>query len=132
VPLRLPPPERMAALARLNAALTACPALAPETRAELGGKVDEVLATYLLAEEVIEKIDKPDDPLAMRAIRLIKFCGSGVLIEGRSLNLARARVIEHLKQPQFEEKFLASVPEQGKAEAHLREFHRLLVQTGFR
>lgn len=132
VPLRLPPPERMAALAGLNAALTACQALPPEIRTELGGKVDDVLATYLLAEEVIEKIDKPDDPLAMRAIRLIKFCGSGVLIEGRSLNLARARVIEHLKQPQFEEKFLASVPEPGKAEAHLREFHRLLVQTGFR
>ncbi|MBF0327096.1 MAG: hypothetical protein HQL42_18770 [Alphaproteobacteria bacterium] len=132
VPLRLPPPERMAALAGLNAALVACQILAPEARAELGGKVDDVLATYLLAEEVIEKIDKPDDPLAMRAIRLIKFCGSGVLIEGRSLNLARARVIEHLKQPQFEEKFLASVPEPGKAEAHLREFHRLLVQTGFR
>ena len=132
VPVRLSPPERMSALAGLNRSLLAAPALPGDLGAELGGRVDTVLAKYLLDEEVIEKIDKPDDPLAMRAIRLIKFCGSGVLIEGRSLNLARARVIEHLKQPQFEEKFLASVPEPGKAEQHLREFHRLLVQTGFR
>ncbi|MBC7906445.1 MAG: hypothetical protein H7Y60_06815 [Rhodospirillaceae bacterium] len=132
VPLRMPPPERMAALAAANRSLLAAPALDDELRKELGGAVDEVLAAYLVDEGVIEKIDKPDDPLAMRAIRLIKFCGSGVLIEGKSLNLARARVIEHLRQPQFEEKFLASVPEPEKAEKHLREFHRLLVETGFR
>jgi hypothetical protein len=132
VPLRLSPPERMSALAALNRSLMAADFLPADLRADLGGRVDEILAAYLLDEGVIEKIDRPDDPLALRAIRLIKFCGSGVLIEGRSLNLARARIIEHLKQPQFEEKFLASVPEPGKAEQHLREFHRLLVQTGFR
>lgn len=132
VSLRLTPPERMGAMAAVNRALKASAVLEPELRDELAGLVDDSLAKYLLDEEVIEKIDKPDDPLALRAIRLIKFCGSGVLIEGKSLNLARGRVIEHLRQPQFEEKFLASVPEPGKAELHLREFHRLLVQTGFR
>jgi hypothetical protein len=132
VPVRLPPPERMLALAAVNRALLTAGELEQDFRTELGNQVDNVLANYLTDEGVIEKIDKPDDPLAMRAIRLIKFCGSGVLIEGKSLNLARARVIEHLRQPQFEEKFLASVPEPGKAELHLREFHRLLVQTGFR
>ncbi|MBR9972850.1 hypothetical protein [Magnetospirillum sulfuroxidans] len=132
VPIRKPPPERMTALAAANRNLLAAEALETETRGGLGRHVDEVLARYLLDEEVIEKIDKPDDPLALRAIRLIKFCGSGVLIEGKSLDLARSRVIEHLRQPQFEEKFLASVPETGKAEQHLREFHKLLLQTGFR
>ena len=132
VPVRLPPPERMIALAAANRSILASTAFDDETRPGLGRHVDDVLARYLLDEEVIEKIDKPDDPLAMRAIRLIKFCGSGVLIEGKSLDLARSRVIEHLRQPQFEEKFLASVPEPAKAEQHLREFHRLLLQTGFR
>jgi hypothetical protein len=132
VPVRQPPPERMIALAVLNRTLLASTVFADEIRDGLGRHVDEVLARYLLDEEVIEKIDKPDDPLALRAIRLIKFCGSGVLIEGKSLDLARSRVIEHLRQPQFEEKFLASVPEPGKGEQHLREFHRLLLQTGFR
>lgn len=132
VPVRMAPPERMAGLAAANRALLAAGMLEPELRTELAGTVDDILAGYLVDEGVIEKIDKPDDPLALRAIRLIKFCGSGVLIEGKSLNLARARVIDHLRQPQFEEKFLASVPEAGKAEKHLREFHRLLVETGFR
>lgn len=132
VPVRLAPPERMGALSGVNRSLLTSTAFDPEIRAGLGRHVDEVLARYLLDAEVIEKIDKADDPLALRAIRLIKFCGSGVLIEGKSMDLARARVIEHLKQPQFEEKFLASVPEPGKAEQHLREFHRLLLQTGFR
>jgi hypothetical protein len=131
VPVRVPPRDRMAALTAANATLLASP-LPAELKAELAGIADEVLARYLRDEEVIEKIDKPDDPLALRAIRLIKFCGSGVLIEGKSLNLARERIIEHLKQKQFEEKFLASVPDQVQAEKHLREFHRLLVETGFR
>lgn len=132
VPVRMSPPERMAALAAANRSLLGAEELEAGLRAELAAAVDDILAAYLVDEGVIEKIDKPDDPLALRAIRLIKFCGSGVLIEGKSLNLARARVIDHLRQPQFEEKFLASVPEPGKAEKHLREFHRLLVETGFR
>ncbi|NFV80869.1 hypothetical protein [Magnetospirillum aberrantis] len=132
VPARLGPPERMAALAAANRSLLASAELDEDTRRQLASHVDETLAAYLVDEGVIEKIDKPDDPLALRAIRLIKFCGSGVLIEGKSLNLARARVIEHLRQPQFEEKFLASVPKPSEAEKHLREFHRLLVETGFR
>ena len=76
-------------------------------------------------------MDKPDDPLAMRAIRLVKFCGSGVLIEGKSLNMAKARVVEHLRQKQFEEKFVASMPDPSQGEKHLRDFHRLLVECGF-
>lgn len=124
--VRVAPRDRMVALTAVNRDLKAA------GHAEFALLVDEVLTRYLQDEEVIEKIDKPDDPLALRAIRLIKFCGSGVLIEGKSLNLARSRVIEHLKQPQFEEKFLASVADPTQAEKHLREFHRLLVETGFR
>jgi hypothetical protein len=131
VPVRVPPRDRMAALCAANRAVRSG-VLPDDIRKVLGNHIDEVLSRYLLDEQIIEKIDKPDDPLALRAIRLIKFCGSGVLIEGKSLDLARQRVIEHLKQKQFEEKFLASVPDPVQAEKHLREFHRLLVETGFR
>ncbi|MGE5546016.1 MAG: hypothetical protein ACM33T_03895 [Solirubrobacterales bacterium] len=132
VPVRVPPRDRMAALCAANAALKATTVVAEDVRPALAAHVDEILAKYLLDAEVIEKIDKPDDPLAMRAIRLVKFCGSGVLIEGKSLNLARQRVIDHLRQPQFEEKFLASCGDPAKGEKHLREFHKLLLETGFR
>lgn len=131
VPVRLAPPARMAALTAANKALRTCPHLVDEFRKALADRIDDVMVRYLTAEEVIEKIDKPDDPLAMRAIRLVKFCGSGVLIEGKSLNMAKARVIEHLRQKQFEEKFVASVPDPSQGEKHLRDFHRLLVECGF-
>ena len=132
VGVRVPPRDRMAALTVVNKALLAARTLPEDLRTSIAGEVDNILARYLVDEGVIEKIDKADDPLAMRAIRLIKFCGSGVLIEGKSLNLARQRVIEHLKQPQFEEKFLSSVPDPQQAEKFLRDFHRLLGEVGFR
>lgn len=131
VPVRLAPPARMAALNNANKLLRSCPNLVDGFRKELAGRVDEVMVRYLTAEEIIEKVDKPDDPLAMRAIRLVKFCGSGVLIEGKSLNMAKARVVEHLRQKHFEEKFVASMPDPSQGEKHLRDFHRLLVECGF-
>lgn len=132
VPVRLGPRDRMAAVTGINRAILAATALPDGLRTDLANQVDEVLARYLVDEGVIEKIDKADDPLALRAIRLIKFCGSGVLIDGKSLAMARQRVIEHLRQPQFEEKFLSSVAEPGQAERYLRDFHRLLVEVGFK
>jgi len=130
-PVRHPPRDRMAALKAANRALLTCEALEDAFRTGLAARVDAVMVRYLQSEGVIEKIDKTDDPLAMRAIRLVKFCGSGVLIEGQSLDMAKARVIEHLRQKQFEEKFLASVPDPAQAEKALRDFHRLLVECGF-
>jgi hypothetical protein len=130
-PVRHPPRDRMAALKQANQALLTCEALEEAFRAGLAARIDAVMVRYLQSEGVIEKIDKTDDPLAMRAIRLVKFCGSGVLIQGQSLDMAKARVIEHLRQKQFEEKFLASVPDPAQAEKALRDFHRLLVECGF-
>jgi hypothetical protein len=131
VAVRLAPPARMAALTASNKALKSCPALMDEFKKALADLIDDVMVRYLTDEGVIEKIDKQDDPLAMRAIRLVKFCGSGVLIDGKSLNMAKARVVEHLRQKQFEEKFMASCPDPSLGEKNLRDFHKLLVECGF-
>jgi len=40
-------------------------------------------------------------------------------------------VLGHLRQPNFEDKFLSSIPDKAQAEKHLREFHKLLVESGF-
>jgi len=132
VSVRLPPPERMTALTGCNAAILACETISDKLKSDLARVTDEVLVGYLEQSEVIEKIDRPDDPLAFRALRLVKFCCSGVLIKGRSLELAQKRILEHLRQPSFEEKFLSSIPDKGQAEKHLREFHKLLVSAGFK
>ena len=131
VAVRLPPPARMAALTAANKALRTCPVLADEFKTSLADLIDDVMVRYLTEEGVIEKIDKPDDPLAARAVRLVKFCGAGVLIDGKSLNMAKARVIEHLRQKQFEEKFVASCPDPSQGDKNLRDFHKLLVECGF-
>ena len=131
VPQRLPPRERMTAVTACNRAIQASQVLSDALKAQLAGRTDQVLAAYLEEGKVIEKIDNPDDPLAFRALRLVKFCSSGVLIAGKSLDMAHQRVLNHLRQPQFEAKFLASIPDPAQAERHLREFHRLLVESGF-
>jgi hypothetical protein len=130
-PARLPPRDRMAALTACNQAINASVVLPDELKTALSKRTDDILAAYLEEGKVIEKIDNPDDPLAFRALRLVKFCSSGVLITGKSLDMARARILDHLRQPQFEEKFLSSIADQAQAERHLREFHRLLVGSGF-
>ena len=132
VPSRLPPRERMAALTECHRAIRGALALPEGLKADLASRADAVLASYLEDDQVIEKIDRPEDPLAFRALRLVKFCSSGVLIAGKSLDMAQQRVLSHLRQPQFEEKFLASIPDPGQAERHLREFHRLLMESGFK
>ena len=131
VPVKVPPRDRMHAMTVTHGLLSGSNQVPNPPRDDLARSMDEVLCRYLVDEGVIEKIDKADDPLAMRAIRLIKFCGSGVLIRGKSLDLARSRIIEHLRQPQFEEKFLASSGDTTSGEKNLREFHRLLREVGF-
>ena len=131
-PARLSPPERMSSLTSCNAAIQACETIPEKLKADLHKATDDVLVEYLEKSELIEKIDRPDDPLAFRALRLVKFCGSGVLIKGRSLELAQKRILGYLRQPSFEEKFLSSIPDKGAAEKHLREFHKLLVSAGFK
>jgi hypothetical protein len=132
VPKHLPPPDRMGALTRCNKAIQLDKALPDKLRADLAAATDAVLVDYLEHSGVIEKIDKPEDPLAFRALRLVKFCASGVLIKGKALEMAQKRVLGHLRQPSFEEKFLSSIPDKAQAEKHLREFHKLLVESGFK
>jgi hypothetical protein len=132
VPARLLPPDRMGALTRCNKAIHASKILPDKLRTDLAAATDNVLVHYLEHSGVIEKIDKPEDPLAFRALRLVKFCASGVLIKGRALEMAHKRVLGHLRQPNFEEKFLGSIPDKSQAEKHLREFHKLLVESGFK
>lgn len=127
----VPPRDRMVALTSCNRAIKAAKGIDPALRDDLANATDDALVRYLEDEGVIEKIDKSDDPLAFRALRLVKFCGSGVLIPGRSMNMAKHRVLAHLRQSNFEEAFLASIPDTQQAEKHLREFHRLLVESGF-
>lgn len=99
-------------------------------RLRVAGRLDDLLAHFLIDQEVVERLDAPSDPLRMRALRLVKFCGSGILLEGKALSIARSRVLHHLRQPNFVENFTADIPE-GDRDAAIRDFYKLLAEAGF-
>ena len=93
--------------------------------------IDGVLERYLTDENIIEKLDNPDTHLRDRAVRLVKFCGAGVLPDGKAQALARQRIIKMLRQPNFDENFVEGLGDPESAAAALRDFHKLLVKAGF-
>ncbi|WNJ99595.1 hypothetical protein L2D14_17235 [Thalassospiraceae bacterium LMO-JJ14] len=92
--------------------------------------IDTVLERYLLDENIIERLDSPSTHIRDRAVRLVKFCGAGVLPEGKALKLARKRIVKLLRQPDFDAHFIEGIEDPVKAEKALRDFHKLLIQGG--
>ncbi len=109
---------------------TASSALPDDIKAQVTEHIDSVLERYLLDENIIDRLDNPGTHIRDRAVRLVKFCGAGVLPEGKALTLARKRIIKLLKQPNFDQHFIEGIGDPAKAEKALRDFHKLLVQGG--
>jgi len=91
--------------------------------------IDGVLERYLIEENIIEKLDRPDDSIRERAIRLARFCGAGVLPEGKALNMARQRVVRLLREPRFDTRFVEDIHDAEAAERALQDFNELLVKA---
>lgn len=126
----LPPRDKMATVTRMFDRLKDSE-IPEEPREALCGKLDELLAAYLLKEGIIEKLDTPTDSLRIRAIRLVQFCGSGILTRGKALAMARDRVIKHLRHPNFDQTFVEDLPTQEEKEKAARDFFLLLRNAGF-
>jgi hypothetical protein len=109
---------------------TATSALPDEIKEQVTAHIDSVLERYLVDDNIIERMDNPNTHLRDRAVMLVKFCGAGVLPEGKALALARKRVIKLLRQPSFDELFIEGIPDPQRAKKALRDFHKLLIQGG--
>lgn len=107
-------------------------ALPPPVKKKLNDKLDDLLAVFIQARGIVEKLDQAGDPLRLRAERLVNFCASGLLIEGKALSIARERTQALLRQPDFVAKFVEGVADPKKAEQTLRQFHLLLAKAGFK
>jgi len=95
--------------------------------------LDRLVEKYLIDTKLIDKLDNPNATLRDRAIRMVQFCGSGVLWEhGHAMSLARQRVVDHLKGVGFVEKFTAEEPDSRKKEVMVRDFYKLLAEAGFK
>ena len=124
------PRDKMANVKHMNDILEAS-VVPDDKKKEIGGKLDDGLADYLVREKVIERIDNPSLHLRKRAYMLVQFCSSGVLIEGKSANMARKRVVGYLKQPNFTDKLVDDITDMPAKEGTIRDFYALLQRSGF-
>ncbi|MDV7340667.1 hypothetical protein RYZ26_13760 [Terasakiella sp. A23] len=94
--------------------------------------LDDLLYNFLDEERIIDKMDSPEEPLFIRATNLLQFCASGMLIEGKTLNWVRERVQDHLRQPNFVEKFTEAADSQRKQEKMITQLHIMLKKAGLK
>ncbi|MFN3077215.1 MAG: hypothetical protein ABT940_10105 [Alphaproteobacteria bacterium] len=125
------PKTRMLEITQIYGFLKETTLLPSRVTAPLAEKLDSLVADFLVNNQILEKLDNPADSLRVRAQRLVQFCTSGVLPEGRAFTMGRDRVLLLLRQPKFDEKFVADLPDPAAREKALREFHRILATSNF-
>lgn len=104
-----------------------------QTKQSLLFCLDRMVEKYLIDSALIDKIDNPAASLRERAINLVEFCGSGVLWpKGQAMELARKRVIDHLKGASFIEKFTEDEEDAGLKDEMIRDFYVLMARAGFK
>lgn len=126
----LPPKERMIRATNAHHAVMAS-SFPDEIKKYAADFIDGVLERYLIDEQIVEKLDHQDSPLRDRAVRLVQFCGAGVLPEGKAMTRARQRILGLLRQPNFDAHFIDGFTDPLRAQKALRDFHQLLVKAGF-
>lgn len=95
--------------------------------------LDRLVEKYLIDTKLIDKLDNPDAALRDRAIRMVQFCGSGVLWEhGHAMALARQRVIDHLRGKSFIEKYTEGEDDPTQKEIMIRDFYSMMAEAGFK
>jgi hypothetical protein len=127
----LPQNEVLSGAARAFRALSAS-ALPNPARDGALRQIDDLIESFVISERILEKIDQSAALLRDRALLLVRFCGAGLLPEGKALRRARAHSLALLRQPNFNERFIEGITDPRAAEAALRAFHhQLQSQPGF-
>jgi hypothetical protein len=105
-------------------------ALEPSEKDEIRERLDDLLARYVVEAKIVEAMDDATKSLRIRSMRLVQFCTSGALVQGRALKLAQQRVIEQLRQPNFERAFVADLPDEKSRATALTDFFVMLKKAG--
>ena len=104
----------------------------PESRKEqLTNRLDELLASYIVDGQILQKIDNPDRPLHIRAFMLVNMCQPEILPKGKASDLARKIIIDSLEQPNFETELVSQIDDEAEKGRVLRQFHEQLHKCGF-
>ena len=97
----------------------------------ISGMFDGLVSDYLVAENVIQRLDDSRLPFRERATGLVTFCASGVLTVGRANAIAREAIVHYLRRKDFISEFTADIPSPADKEKAIKEFYGLLAGTGF-
>lgn len=100
-------------------------------KAALAKRFDDIVVDYIVANKVIERIDNKELSFRDRAKRLVAFCSSGMLTEGRATEIARQSITNYLRRKDFVSEFTSDIPEPAEKETAIRDFYALLAKTGF-
>jgi hypothetical protein len=106
-------------------------ALEPRFKTPIADAFDKLVADYIIAENVIQRLDDSRLPFRDRATRLVTFCASGVLTVGKATAIARDTIVSYLRRKDFITEFTADIPEPADKERAIKEFYTLLAGTGF-
>jgi len=90
-----------------------------------------LLASFIEQSKIVERLDDPSASLRLRATRLVQFCASDALTRAKASKIARDRVVSHLRQPNFDQHFVADLPDPAEHAPALKSFYGLLKQAGF-
>lgn len=107
-------------------------AINPMLRQRVADRIDDLLVQYIERSRVVERLDNPSDILRHRAIRLMQLCAPGTLKSRRALDVVRRRVVQHLRQPEFDRRFVEDIADPALQRKALRDFYQLLAQAGLR
>jgi len=130
MPPQTPLKPKMQMMAHLWTTMSAC-GLPEASRTAFAARLDDMVADYIVQSNVIEKLDDPAAPLRVRATRLVQFAAADVLASPKARRMVRDQIINHLRQPNFDGKFvegLSSVEEKADA---LKQFYTLLRAAQF-
>jgi len=94
-------------------------------------RFDDIVVDYIIGNKVIERIDNNELSFRERAGRMVAFCASGMLTEGRATEIARDTVTNYLKRKDFLSEFTADISDPSEKETAIRGFYKLLAKTGF-
>jgi hypothetical protein len=130
VGLQVPLKPKMQAMASLYVAVNNSK-LPEDVRPMLADRVDEMVAGYISSAKVIERLDDPSAGLRMRATRLMQFAANDVLSSPKARKMVRDQIVGHLRQPNFDGKFVEGLNTPQEQANALRQFYGLLRQAQF-
>jgi hypothetical protein len=129
-PATLPLKDRMHRIAGLHERLGQSE-IEPDLKERALSHIDGLMAAFVIEGKLIERLDDAQLSLRQRAVRLVQFCASEVLTRPKAHAIFRDRVVAHLKQPNFDDAFVADIAEPAARQTALRAFYALLRKAGF-